>query len=837
LVNLHEGTVTATSTVGKGTTFTVCMPFAPGGLHIEASGNGGHRTAVSAIADPFIQEALRWVPETRDASPAYAAVGAIGSQPRPGPGLPNRVLVVDDNADMRDYLTRLLSSVGHRVSAAADGQAALEAIRTAAPDLVISDVMMPGLDGLHFVAALRAEARTASIPVILLSARAGQEASIEGLEAGADDYLVKPFSAAELLARVRANVELAQLRTHHARWRTALVDSLQEAFFVCDEDGNVLEINAAFTTILGFAADGLPYAPEHPWWPDRSTDPDAYREAADAFAEMLGQSSGRCTIPMNHRDGRRVWVATAFSHVADPDTGRSVIVGTFRDVTTEHYSVQRDSALAALSTRLSEADSLVDAMSAALDELRSLWQARAVLAVVFGRHDQRRLITTDSRREWTDLGPLRRGALEALRHSPLLTPVMDRYGPAISLEHPDGLLVLSLSLSSHRPFTTEDRTLLALLAAHLGQGLHRVHQIHQQREAALALQQAILGPSQLPDGFAVRYEPAARPLQVGGDWYDAVPLPDGRIGVVVGDCVGRGLGAATVMGQLRSACRALLLKDPRPGEVLTGLDRFADGIPGAACTTVFCGVFDPASGHLTYASAGHPPGILVESDGTTRLLEDGNALPLAIQPEVRRTPAELSITGRATLLLYTDGLVERYARPITEGIEQAGQVVREGGDTVIDALAAAVMARLAPGQGFTDDVALLLYRHPAPLQMTFSADAAELAGVRRALRTWLIRCDLRPEQIQDVLVAAGEACANAIEHGHRHRPGDPIHLRAEASVDRLWLTVIDTGQWKRPQASIHRGRGLALMRATMQQVSVTPGPDGTVVTMQTRITP
>jgi DNA-binding response OmpR family regulator len=94
--------------------------------------------------------------------------------------------------------------------------------------------MMPGMDGLQLVAALREDPRVAAVPILLLSARAGQEASIEGLRAGADDYLVKPFAAAELLARVRANIELAQLRTHQARWRTALLNSLQEAFFVCD---------------------------------------------------------------------------------------------------------------------------------------------------------------------------------------------------------------------------------------------------------------------------------------------------------------------------------------------------------------------------------------------------------------------------------------------------------------------------------------------------------------------------------------------------------------------------------------------------------------------------
>src|ERR1700743_1487743 len=138
---------------------------------------------------------------------------------------------------MREYLTNLLRSSGYRVDEVVDGGEALTAIRAEVPDLVISDVMMPGMDGLQLVAALRGEPRTAAVPVLLLSARAGQEASIEGLQAGADDYLVKPFSAAELLARVRANIELARLRAHHTRWRAALIDSLHEAVFLCDEIG------------------------------------------------------------------------------------------------------------------------------------------------------------------------------------------------------------------------------------------------------------------------------------------------------------------------------------------------------------------------------------------------------------------------------------------------------------------------------------------------------------------------------------------------------------------------------------------------------------------------
>jgi anti-sigma regulatory factor (Ser/Thr protein kinase) len=121
--------------------------------------------------------------------------------------------------------------------------------------------------------------------------------------------------------------------------------------------------------------------------------------------------------------------------------------------------------------------------------------------------------------------------------------------------------------------------------------------------------------------------------------------------------------------------------------------------------------------------------------------------------------------------------------------------------------------------------------------MTFPAESSQLAPVRQALRTWLERCQLPPQTAQSVLVAAGEACANAIEHGHRHTPGQPVRLRAEAYVDDLRLIIADTGQWKTPQpeANAHRGRGMTLMKAMMQDVTVSSGAAGTTVQMRTRI--
>ncbi len=187
------------------------------------------------------------------------------------------------------------------------------------------------------------------------------------------------------------------------------------------------------------------------------------------------------------------------------------------------------------------------------------------------------------------------------------------------------------------------------------------------------------------------------------------------------------------------------------------------------------------------------------------------------------------------MLLYTDGLIERRRRPLNDGMKFAGQVVRKGRDMSLDDLATHIMTQLASGDGYDDDVAVLLYRHPGPLEVTFPADPGQLALIRGALRRWLETCGVPADTAQGVLVAVGEACANAIEHGHRDNPGGPIRLRAEASVDELHRTVADSGRWKTPEPSPYRGRGMNLMRAMTQQVTFTPGPAGTTVDMHARI--
>jgi signal transduction histidine kinase/CheY-like chemotaxis protein len=219
LVKLHGGVIRVESVVDVGSSFTVSLPF--GSAHLpDAWVTSRHPIAIEARrAASFLAEASLWAASRGD----VAAAAERGSTPDRA-----RILVVDDNVDMRAYLARIL---GERwsVDVVADGDAALARARDAAFDLVLTDVMMPGLDGLELLRALRTDERTRAVPIIFLSGRAGEEARIDGLTAGADDYLVKPFSARELVARVHTHLELSRARLEAERERRRLYSHFMQA--------------------------------------------------------------------------------------------------------------------------------------------------------------------------------------------------------------------------------------------------------------------------------------------------------------------------------------------------------------------------------------------------------------------------------------------------------------------------------------------------------------------------------------------------------------------------------------------------------------------------------
>ena len=239
LVKLHGGSVRAESVVGQGSTFFVGVPF--GQDHLASGQMGGSRSLSSTAvgAKPFVEEALRWLPDSvagsKETFSVHDELLPVPCPPASQAELRPRILVADDNSDMRQYLARLLSEQ-YEVETVANGRSALQFAHENPPDLIVSDVMMPGLDGFELLKALRAEEQTRTIPVLLLSARAGEESRVEGIQAGADDYLIKPFSARELLARISGRLEIArlqrdresQLRVSHAELEQRVQERTQD---------------------------------------------------------------------------------------------------------------------------------------------------------------------------------------------------------------------------------------------------------------------------------------------------------------------------------------------------------------------------------------------------------------------------------------------------------------------------------------------------------------------------------------------------------------------------------------------------------------------------------
>ncbi len=347
LAVVHGGTTSVSSIPGEGSTFFVEIPFGNGHLPAEQLATRSDSQAIGSTVSGFVAEAERWL------TPAdqTASAGVGGQQEPAAPDGRPRVLVVDDNADMRDYVAGLLAA-DYAVQTAANGLVALELARKRPPDLVLTDVMMPQMDGFELLSALHAEFPTMHIPVVMLSARAGGEGIAEGLEAGADDYLVKPFGARELLARVRANLELdrAKRMREQLERNQAMQDQAERLALVgsweVDLATRALRGSEQFLQMLGLSGLGLDHADlsetfERVVHPD---DRERFRVTAGA-AIAAGDPVG-CELRMLRPSGGERWVRL-HAEVVQREGIRPLLRGYVQDISQQREVEQAVAAAAA----------------------------------------------------------------------------------------------------------------------------------------------------------------------------------------------------------------------------------------------------------------------------------------------------------------------------------------------------------------------------------------------------------------------------------------------------------------------------------------------------------
>ncbi|WP_293003765.1 SpoIIE family protein phosphatase [Mycobacterium sp.] len=737
LVELQGGTIEYASQVARGTTVTVRLPRSLSSTPVEHS-------PARLLDNPYVIEAGQWItgqhsdPAGADLPPARAEL----------------VVVAEDNADMRAHLHRVLSQQ-FRTVLVPDGRQCLEAARKLRPDIIVTDVMMPRMDGFALVAAIREDPLLSATPVLMLSARTSTEAISEGLSGGADDYLPKPFHAQELIDRITARLAAAA--------RSARPPADAEMLRALDiAQLEVAVQNASTTADLAHALYGCSF--------NTGDIPLICVGELDDDTHTLRLEFGG-PVPAEARD--RYHVASMNTPIVPVDvvrTGQPMIIPDTLKLSPRYEHVVSENAAtvrATISQPLRGADGDV------IGSLGMLWT------------------------------------------------------------HP-------------REFTPAEINWAATIAAITATALDRLHQVQREHRIAVDFQDHLLDLDRSSTAAVVAavYQPSAEALHVGGDWYLVAPSPDeGRIAISVGDVVGHGLPAAVAMSRLRTAASAIALTHSDPAAVLATLDRYALTVDNARFATVSYAVIETQpDGHarVSYSCAGHPWPLLLTHDQPPQFLTGGRRPPVGSwdTPLPQNTAVQLISPG-ATILLYTDGLIERAGESLDDGFARLQTAAASRAHLPAGQLCDELLEVMAPPGGYTDDVVALAIRpcHTTghTLATVIPASLTHMFNARHLLRDWLSDTRADPRRETDILLATGEALSNAIEHGCAADTSKTVSIEAFHRDRAIMVTISDPGQWagdsSASQRGQYRGRGLTMINGMADRVSTHRGAAGTRVTL------